>query len=288
MTKSSDTTALLLVLGAVVSVQFGGAFAATLIPVIGAAGTVLLRLLFGALLLLVLARPRLRGHRRGDWVHVVALGVSIGVMNLLFYQSLARIPIGVAVTVEFIGPLLLSTVLARRAIDYAAIVAAALGVVLISQVLTRSWAEISWVGLAFALGAGVAWAVYILASARTGAAFPGLDGLAIGMLIALVVIAPLGVTSLPRWTWAAAAVCLLLALMSSVIPYSLEMLALRRLDARIFGVLLSLEPAVAALAGLLVLGQRLAPPQVVGMALVVLAGALISGRRRATPSVVGD
>ncbi|WP_245627275.1 EamA family transporter [Kribbia dieselivorans] len=288
MTKSSDTTALLLVLGAVVSVQFGGAFAATLIPVIGAAGTVLLRLLFGALLLLVLARPRLRGHRRGDWVHVVALGVSIGVMNLLFYQSLARIPIGVAVTVEFIGPLLLSTVLARRAIDYAAIVAAALGVVLISQVLTRSWAEISWVGLAFALGAGVAWAVYILASARTGAAFPGLDGLAIGMLIALVVIAPLGVTSLPRWTWAAAAVGLLVALMSSVIPYSLEMLALRRLDARIFGVLLSLEPAVAALAGLLVLGQRLAPPQVLGMALVVLASALISGRRRATPSVVGD
>lgn len=267
----------MLVLGGIVSVQFGGALAQTLVPVIGAGGAVTMRLLFATALLLVVARPRWRGHSRRAWLTVGAFGVALGLMNFAFYGSLAYLPIGVAVTIEFIGPLALAAALSRRLLDGLAVLAAATGVVLISEALGTPLAELEWLGIALALSAGGFWAAYIVLSGRTGALFPRLEGLALAMVVATVITLPFGVGSVPAWTPEILAKGLGIAVLSSVLPYSLELLALRRLSARVFGILLSLEPAAAALAGLLVLGQRLGAVQLLGMALVVAASTLVLG-----------
>ncbi len=269
----------LLVLGGVVSVQFGGALAATLVPEIGAGGSVLLRISISAVLLLAFVRPRVRGHSQRAWGTVVAFGVALGLMNWSFYGSLAHLPLGVAVTVEFLGPLVLTTLLSRRPADFLAVAAAAGGVVLISEALTVPFGELSWIGLLLALTAGACWAAYILLSSRTGAEFPNLDGLAIALVVSTVVVLPAGAFGIDTWTTGHLVKGLGLAVLSSLLPYSLELLALRRLSAAVFGILLSLEPAVAALAGLLLLGQRLAPLQLLGLALVVLASAIVLGTR---------
>lgn len=291
-TRASAVPAPLLVLAAVVSVQFGGALAATLVPEIGAAGSVTLRLLFAALVLGAVARPRLRGHTRSAWLTVVLFGLALGLMNLSFYASLARLPIGVAVTIEFLGPLTLATVLSRRLVDVLAVVAAGAGVTLISQALTVPLADLDWVGLGLAATAGACWAAYIILSRRTGAAFASLDGLALAMVVALVAVAPFGLGTVPLWSGEVVAKGLGIALLSSVLPYSLELLALRRLSPRVFGILLSLEPAAAALAGWLVLGQSLTGHQLTGMALVVAASAVVmgAGRRRqpADPAAIAQ
>ena len=287
MTSAADRVpAPLLVLAGIVSVQFGGALAATLVPVIGAGGSVVLRLLFATALLLMLVRPRWRGHSRRAWLTVTAFGVALGLMNFTFYSSLAHLPIGVAVTIEFIGPLTLAAALSRRWLDAVAVLAAAGGVVLISEALHTPWAELEKTGIALALLAGAFWAAYIVLAGRTGAEFPKLEGLAIAMVVATVVTLPFGVFSAPSWTPEILLKAFGIAVLSSVLPYSLELLALRRLSAKVFGILLSLEPAFAALAGLIVLGQVLSPTQLVGMALVVTASALVLGlgaRRPADP-----
>lgn len=278
----------LLVLGGIVSVQFGGALAATLVPEIGAGGSVLLRVAFAALLLLLFVRPRLRGHSRGAWLTVAAFGVALGLMNWAFYGSLAHLPLGVAVTVEFLGPLLLTTVLSRRVLDFAAVLAAALGVLLISRALTVAWSELSWTGLLLAATAGACWAAYILLSARTGAAFAGLDGLALALAVSVVVVLPAGLSTVGSWTGEHVLKGLGLAVLSSLLPYSLELLALRRLNPSVFGILLSLEPGVAALAGLVILGQVLEPLQLVGLALVVLASGIVMGTGRRRTGAAGE
>jgi inner membrane transporter RhtA len=270
----------LLVLGGVVSVQFGAALAATLVPEIGAGGSVLLRVGIAAILLFALARPGLRGHDRRAWATVVAFGVALGLMNWSFYSSLAHLPLSVAVTVEFLGPLVLTTVLSRRLLDFVAVAAAGVGVLLISQALTVPLADLSWVGLALAATAGVCWAAYILLSGLTGAAFPHLDGLAIALVVSTVVVLPAGLASTDVWTAEHLVKGLGLAVLSSLLPYSFELLALRRLSASVFGILLSLEPAVAAVAGLVVLDQTLDGTQVVGLLLVVLASAVVMGMKR--------
>lgn len=272
-----ESAPVLLLLGAVVSVQFGGAVAATLVPVIGAAGSVLLRLGVGAVILLVIARPRWRGHPAAAWRTVVLFGLALGAMNWSFYASLARLPIGVAVTIEFIGPLTLAAALSRRTRDLAAVAAAALGVVAISQALTTRWADLDLTGIGLALCAGACWAAYVVLSQRTGQAFARLDGLAAAMLVALVLILPFGLVSVPLWDAAVVAKGVAVAVLSSVLPYSLELVALRRLSQQAFGILLSLEPAVAALAGFAVLHQTLTPTQLGGMVLVVAASALVMG-----------
>ena len=269
-----------LVLLGIVSVQFGGALAATLVPVIGAPGSVTLRLLISTVILLLIARPRLRGHTRGAWLTVVLFGLALGAMNWSFYASLGRLPIGVAVTIEFLGPLLLTVVLSRRAVDFLAVLAAAAGVVLISEALTVPFAELDLIGLGLAALAGACWAAYIVLSKRTGAAFSQLDGLALAMVVASVAVAPFGLGSAPLWTGEILLKGLGIAVLSSVLPYSLELLALRRMSSRVFGILLSLEPAAAALAGLLVLHQRLTGLQVLGIALVVGASAVVMGTSR--------
>jgi len=267
----------LLVLAGVVSVQFGGALAASLIPEIGVGGAVFLRISMAAVILLLLVRPPLRGHSRRAWRTVVAFGVALGLMNWSFYASLAHLPLGVAVTVEFLGPLVLTTVLSRRLLDYLAVLAAGAGVVLISEALTEPLSDLSWVGLFLAATAGAFWAAYILLSGRTGAEFAQLDGLAIALAVSTLVVLPVGLTGTDMWTPEHLLQGLGLAVLSSLLPYSLELLALRRLSTSVFGILLSLEPAVAALAGLVVLDQRLHPLQVVGLLLVVLASAIVLG-----------
>ena len=278
MTSAADRVpAPLLVLAGIVSVQFGGALAATLVPLIGAGGSVVLRLLFASALLLVFVRPRWRGHSRRAWLTVIAFGVALGLMNFTFYSSLAHLPIGVAVTIEFIGPLSLAAALSRRWLDAVAVAAAAAGVVLISEALSTPFADLEKTGIALALLAGAFWAAYIVLAGRTGGEFPKLEGLALAMVVATVVTLPLGITSAPTWSPDILLKAFGIAVLSSVLPYSLELLALRRLSAKVFGILLSLEPAFAALAGLIVLGQVLTPTQLMGMALVVAASALVLG-----------
>ena len=272
-------TAPLLVLGGVISVQFGGAFAATLVPRIGATGSVLLRLLFAMLILYAVARPSWRGRSRADWGTVVLFGLALAAMNTSFYASLAHLPIGVAVTIEFLGPLGLAAALSRRPRDVAAVAAAALGVVLVSGVLHTAWSELDLVGVGFAALAGVMWAAYIVLSQRTGRAFDGLDGLALALIVSTVAVAPLGLSTMERWTPRDVALGLGIAVLSSVLPYSLELVALRHLAQHVFGILLSLEPVLAALAGFVVLGQVLDPGQIGGMALVVLASVIVLGAR---------
>ena len=288
MTSAADRVpAPLLVLGGIVSVQFGGALAATLVPAIGAGGSVVMRLLFATVLLLVLVRPRWRGHSRRAWLTVIAFGVALGLMNYTFYGSLAHLPIGVAVTIEFIGPLTLAAALSRRWVDAVAVAAAAVGVVLISEALQTPWDELEKTGIVLALLAGGFWAAYIVLSGRTGAEFPKLEGLALAMVVATLVTLPFGVASVPSWTGETLVKGLGIAVLSSVLPYSLELLALRRMSARVFGILLSLEPAFAALAGLIVLGQVLSATQLLGMGLVVTASALVLGlgaRREPDPA----
>lgn len=288
MSATDRVPAPLLVLGGVVSVQFGGALAATLVPDIGAGASVLVRLGFAAAIMILIARPRVRGHSPAAWWTVLLFGLALGGMNWSFYASLAHLPIGVAVTFEFIGPLLLAASTSRRGRDLAAVGAAALGVVLVSKVTEVPLADLEWRGIGLALLAGAFWAAYIVLSARTGAAFEKLDGLTLAMVVAVAVVLPAGVVGWEHVSTEHLAKGLGIAILSSVLPYSLELLALRRLSATVFGILLSLEPAVAALAGLVVLGQVLSGVQLLGMSLVVVASVLVLGYARRPEDAPGD
>jgi inner membrane transporter RhtA len=257
-----------LVLAGGVSVQFGGAVAVSLIPRAGALGVVTLRLVVAAIVLLLACRPRLRGHSRADWGTVVVFGITMAAMNGLFYQAVARIPLGLAVTLEVLGPLALSVLASRRAVNLIWAALALTGVFLLGG---ADFSGLDPAGVAFALSAGAMWAAYIVFSARTGRRFPQADGLAMAMAVAAVLFVPLGIAEsgtkllVPVTIGLGAAV----AMLSSVLPYTLELLALRRLPASTFAILMSLEPALAATAGFLILGQSLTATQVVAIALVI-------------------
>jgi inner membrane transporter RhtA len=258
-----------LVLAGGISVQFGGALAVTLMPRAGALGVVTLRLAVAAVVMLVVCRPRLRGHSRTDWVTVVVFGATMAAMNGLFYQSVARIPLGPAVTLEVLGPLVLSVLASRRAVNLVWAGLALCGVFLLGG--GGGFGALDPLGVAFALAAGAMWALYILFSARTGRRFPQADGLALAMAVAAVLFLPLGVLEsgtrlLDPTTLALGSA---VAVLSSVLPYTLELLALRRLPASTFAVLMSLEPAIAATAGFLILDQALAATEALAIALVI-------------------
>jgi len=262
-----------LVLFPIFSVQLGAAIAKGLFDSLGPGGAVFLRIGFAALVLLALWRPRLRGYTRRDYLVATLFGLVLAGMNLSIYLSFDRIPLGIAVTLEFIGPLGVAVAGSRRALDFIWVVLAALGILLLAPLGILGETDLDPVGVAFALLAGIFWAAYILLSARTGRAFPGMAGLVIALLIGTLALLPVGVASGgaalldPSLLLAGLAV----ALLSSAIPYSLELQALRRLPARVFGVLMSLEPAVAALVGLVVLGERLGLRAFAAVALVTLA-----------------
>jgi inner membrane transporter RhtA len=272
-----------LVLIGILSVQFGAGVAKTLFDEASPTTIVWLRLAASAVVLLAVARPALRGRTRSDWVVVLAFGLSLGIMNWAIYQSFQRIPIGLAVTIEFVGPLTLAIVGSRRARDLVWVALAAAGVLLLGLVP----GDLTWAGVGFALLAGAAWAAYILLSAQTGGRWPGLDGLALASVVAMLLLTPL---TLGRYADQLVDTRILIlgavvGLLSSVIPYTCELVALRTLRPAVFSVLMSLEPAAAALAGLVVVGELLSPLQLVAMTCVVAAsvGATRSGSTIAEP-----
>jgi inner membrane transporter RhtA len=272
-----------MVMGAAASIQFGAAFAVTLFDSLGAGGTTLARLGWAAALLLLFWRPRLRRQPPGALKLVAAFGLALGLMNWTFYEAIDRIPLGAAVTFEFVGPLGVAVLGSRRPRDLLWVALAAAGILLLTDIGGES--RLDPVGIGLALFAGCCWAAYILLSARTGAVFSGGGGLAMAMAIAALVALPAGVVQGGAALLDPALVLsgLVVALASSVIPYSLELEALRRLPPGVFGVLMSLEPAVATLAGLLVLGQGLVTLQVAAIALVVIASAGAAATVRTPP-----
>ncbi|CRK55903.1 Integral membrane protein [Alloactinosynnema sp. L-07] len=267
------------VLLGIVSVQVGAAFAKQLFSVAGSSGVVTLRLVFAAAVLLLIWRPSWPAKR--DLPVILSYGVVLATMNVLFYLSLERIPLGIAVTVEFLGPLAVALLGSRRILDVLWALLAAGGVVLLAQ----STVGADTVGLLFALGAGVCWAAYILLSAALGSRSSDGSGLALAMACAGLVAAPFGIADAGSALLSPTVlvVGLGVALMSSVIPYSLELEALRKIPPRVFGVLMSMEPAVAAVAGLLVLSEALTPLQWVAICCVVAASA--GATRTARPDV---
>ena len=259
-----------LVLAGGISVQFGAALAVTLMPRAGALGVVTLRLFAAAVVLLVVCRPRLRGHSRTDWGTVVVFGITMGAMNGLFYEAVDRIPLGTAVTLEVLGPLALSVVASRRLINLLWAGLALAGVFLLGG---GGFGDLDPVGVVLALGAGAMWATYIVFSARTGRRFPQADGLALAMAVAALLFLPLGIAEAGTRLLDPTTLALgsSVAVLSSVLPYTLELLALRRLPAHTFAVLMSLEPAIAATAGFLILDQALTATEAAAIALVIAA-----------------
>ena len=262
----------LLVLTGIGSVQFGSALAKLLFDEVGPAGMVLLRLVLAAIVLLAIWRPRVRGLSRRDVGILLAFGLVLGGMNFAFYASLDRIPLGVAVTFEFLGPLGVAVAGSRRPLDLLWVALAAAGILLLSNFGS---ADLDSLGVALALLAGAFWAAYILLAVRVGQVLPGGQGLALAMVVGSVVVLPAGVAEggsnlLVPWVLAAG---LAVAILSSAIPYSLELEALRRMPAGVFGVLMSLEPAAAALAGFVILGESLVGREIVAILLVVAASA---------------
>ncbi len=258
-----------LVLFGIASVQVGAAVAKHLFGRIDPTAMVWLRLVTSAVVLMLIARPSLRGRGRLDWVTVVAFGVTLGVMNWSIYQAFARIPLGLAVAIEFAGPLVLAAVLSRRARDLVWVGLAALGVGLLGFEPT----DVDPVGVGFALLAGAAWAAYILLTAQTGRRWGGLDGLGVASVIGALLLTP---WALPAGGDALIdptilALGAMVGLLSSVVPYSVEMVALRTIKPDVFSILMSLEPAAAALAGMIVLQEFLTPLQWVAVASVTVA-----------------
>jgi inner membrane transporter RhtA len=268
------TSGIPLVVVAIASLQFGAAIAGTIFNEIGPAATSLLRSLFAAAILLAVWRPSLRGHPARDVRLVVVFGLVLGAMNLCIYESFARIPLGIAVTIEFAGPLGIAVALSRRRLDLAAAALAAVGIVLLAD---PGGGAVDAVGVVLALVAAACWAVYILVAQAASKVFDGGRGVAIAMAVAVIVplgpgLAGAGADLLdPRFLAIGCAV----AVMSSVLPYSLETEALRRLPANVFGVLMSIEPAMAAIAGWLILDQGLRARDIVAIALVTAASVVV-------------
>lgn len=259
-----------LVILSIASVQLGASVAKSLFGEVPPSGMVWLRLITSAIVLTIVTRPRWRGHSRSDWGAVLGLGLALAVMNWSIYQSFSRIPLGLAVTIEFLGPLGLAVVGSRRLRDFVWAVLAAVGVAL----LGFSPGPLDLVGVGFALLAGVGWASYIVMSSRVGrSSWRGVSGLAVSSLAATAVMTGPAIAEAGGVLWRphVLAIGAAVGLLSSVIPYTLELIALRRIPTAVFGILMSLEPAMAALFGLLLLGEGLTAIEMVAMGCVVIA-----------------
>ena len=254
------------------SVQFGGALAFTMFDQVGPAGTTLLRLSLSALMLLALARPTLRGRSRADLRLVIAFGLNLGIMNLSFYEAISRLPLGIAVTIEFLGPITVAGALSRKPAHWLWVFIAGLGVVLLAAPWSAA-SNLDPVGLCFGAAAAVAWGNYIVLAQRLVQRFHAGDGIAIASIVGTAVVLIPGIISGGSRLLdpGVLAVGLGVALLSSAIPFTTESEALRRIPARVFSVLMSVEPAVAALAGLIVLGQTLSARELFAIGLVVVA-----------------
>lgn len=276
-----------LVVVGIFSVQVGAAFAKSAFTLASPTALVWLRLLSFAAILLVFVRPRVRGISPRGWCVVVGFGIALGTMNWAIYQAFARLPLGIAVTIEFIGPLSVALASSRRWRDLLWVALAAVGVALLGLEPGR----ITVAGVLFALLAGGCWAAYILLSKATGARWEGLDGLALASAVAVVGLTPLTLVSAHGLdvgqVWLTGAV---VGLMSSVIPYSLDLVALRTIKPSVYAVLMSLEPAVAALAGIVIIREGLSVLQWLAVACVVVAsaGATLTGKPEDAPAEPGS
>ena len=260
-----------LVMLGIISVQTGAGVAKNLFESLPPAAVVWLRLLTSAVLLVLVVRPTLRAHGRGDWLVVAGYGTALALMNFFIYQAFARIPLGIAVTIEYLGPLTIAVLGSRRRVDLLWAGSAGLGVAALG--LERS--TLDPLGVLFAILAAVAWAGYILLSAATGQRFDGASGLAVASVVGVVVLAPAGIveggTALMDLRLLLFGVAV--GVLSSVVPYTLELNALRRMPPRVFGVLMSLQPAAAALVGLVLLGELLTVWQWLAVGCVITASA---------------
>jgi inner membrane transporter RhtA len=285
--RSPTPPAPVLVLGAIASVQSGAAVATRLFPDVGPGGTVLLRLALSALLLLAFVRPTVRSRARADVGWGVAYGVALAAMNATFYEALSRIPLGVAVTIEFVGPLAVAVLGSRRPLDFLWVVLAGTGVALLTTGSGTEGGGIDGLGVLMALVAGGFWAAYILLAQRVGRVYPGASGLAFALVVATVVVAPFGLVTAGTRLWDGEVIGrgAAVAVLSSAVPYSLELFALRRMRASVFGVLMSLEPAMAAVSGLVFLGQHLRAREWAAIVCVMVAsiGATRGARREELP-----
>lgn len=265
---------LMLVLG-MVSIQIGASIATSLFPIFGAEGTSALRLAFATVVLFAIFRPWRAKLTRRSWISVAAYGAALGAMNLCFYMALRTIPLGVAVALEFTGPLAIAVFLSRKPIDFLWAAIAIAGLLLLLPAHPQQ-GPLDPKGVLLALGAGAAWAAYILFGRKAGAEH-GMHTVALGMLVATLVAMPLGLMRSGEAILSAEAWPLFLAfcvaLLSSALPYSLEMFALPRLPAHTFGALMSLEPAIGALAGFILLSQHLTVLQWMAILSVIVASA---------------
>jgi len=265
-------TAAILVLGSCTSLQVGAALAMRLFPVTGAAGATLLRVGLAAVVLAIV-RPRVRGWRPAQWRAVLLYGISIAGTNGFFYAALSRLPLGAAVTIQFLGPLTLAAALSRRGRDAGWVTLAVIGVLTLGLAGSHGGGHgaLDLAGVAFALVSAAFWALYIVAGSRASKAVPGRGGLAVAMSAGAVALVPFGAHGAARLAGRPDLMVLALgmAVLASVVPYSLELAAMRRAPRRVFGILLSLEPAVATLAGWLLLGQHTAPVAIAAVVIVV-------------------
>lgn len=278
-------TPVLFILGSCVSLQFGAALATQLFPALGSWGTTALRLGIAAAVLMVIVRPRLHRFTREQWLAVVLFGVVIGAMNGSFYASIERIPLGTAVAIEFLGPLAVAALLSTRRSDLLWVVLALAGVSLFGLESLTGQAALDGIGVLFALIAAVFWGLYVLTSARVGRLVPGQDGLAVAMVVGTLTVLPLGAPGALVGLMDVKLLALATgtAVLASVLPYTLELAALRRLPRHVFGILLSLEPVIALIAGVLLIGQEATALRVAAAVLVVGAsvGVTLTARGRA-------
>lgn len=261
------------VAGSLVSNIVGGAFAKQLFPVIGTHGVTALRIGLAAGVLLAVMRPWRRMPQRSHVPSLFAFGLTMGFMNVLIYQSFARIPIGIATAIETVGPLAVVLLSSKRATDYAWLTMAAVGLAMLLPIAGNT-ASLDWLGVAFAVGAGVAWALYIVVGKRVSATHGG-DAAAWGTLASAIVFVPFGAanSNLSTLTLPLFGAAIVVAVLSSALPYLLEIAAMRRLPSHVFGIFLSTAPAVAAVAGLIMLNEHLTLQQWLAMFLIVAASA---------------
>ncbi|AUY38119.1 MULTISPECIES: threonine/homoserine exporter RhtA [Leclercia] len=271
----------IVILIAMLSIQSGASLAKSLFPVVGAPGVTALRIALGTLILVVIFKPWRLRFQKEQRLPLLLYGLSLGAMNYLFYLSIQTVPLGIAVALEFTGPLAVALFSSRRPIDFVWVVLAVLGLWFLLP-LGQDVSHVDLTGAALALGAGACWAVYILTGQRAGEEH-GPATVALGSLIAAIIFVPLGMAQATEsiWQWSILPVGLAVAVLSTALPYSLEMIALTRLPTRIFGTLMSMEPALAAMSGMVFLGESLTFTQTLALCSIIAAsmGSTLTLRR---------
>jgi inner membrane transporter RhtA len=269
----------LMAIGSMLCIQLGAALAVPVMAAIGPAPTTALRLFWSAIFLAFFVRPRFSRMTRYQWLCGASLGVVMATLTICYFVAISRIPMGPATAIEFLGPLAVALIGARKLIHLVLAIVAAIGVFLLTRENSR-W-SVDVLGVAFAVAAGLGWAAYILLMKRVGASFPGLQGLSIALLVAAIVAAPVSFFARPQVLAVAPFVSTIgLAVLTPLLPYALEMMALRKMSTRAFGIFMSIEPAISAVLGYLILSQRLSLRQISGIGCVVIASAVTALRNK--------